>query len=307
MVSKKFAVATAAVAKPATAAPKRKVASSAQKPSSKKMKLLTAEDNSVTAVDIYHDRQVKALEKESGFGQQLNLRSVRTFSVVTSTVLAEGPYAGCQAIILKAAKPFPFQRLPQELRHMIFRLVIEPDEGVVQLDGKRATRKSVFASAYGSKFRLSVLSISKEIRDEALPILNDLKFSFDSTTTLLTFLAQIGDDMRSRLRNIRVKTYAKASSSNALHFLADSKDLQKLHFETGVSSDATPEKAAKAFHAEAYRFLEAIGAAKGYKDAGVDILSFGARCFTVKENASARPWTATEHEEFRDLLKEKLK
>ncbi|KAK5154045.1 hypothetical protein LTR04_006097 [Oleoguttula sp. CCFEE 6159] len=306
MVSKKFAVATAAIAKPATAAPKRKAVSSAQKPSSKKMKLLTAEDNSVTAVDIYHD----------------------TESNVATTVLAEGPYAGCQAIILKAAKPFPFQRLPQELRHMIFRLVIEPDEGVVQLDGKRATRKSVFASAYGSKFRLSVLSISKEvswdnpsrksnnptdydcfhqIRDEALPILNDLKFSFDSTTTLLTFLAQIGDDMRSRLRNIRVKTYAKASSSNALHFLADSKDLQKLHFETGVSSDATPEKAAKAFRAEAYRFLEAIGAAKGDKDAGVDILSFGARCFTVKENASARPWTATEHEEFRDLLKEKLK
>lgn len=93
-----------------------------------------------------------------------------------------------------------------------------------------------------------------------------------------------------------------------MHFLAEAKNLTRLHIDSGVFGEGDPGKAAKTFYADAYKFLESIGAAKGVKDAGVDVLDFGKTALTYKdEKKHARPWAEALVVEFKDALRQKLK
>ena len=93
-----------------------------------------------------------------------------------------------------------------------------------------------------------------------------------------------------------------------MHFLADSRNLTKLRIDTNIFSEGDPAKAAKAFYADAYRFLENIGAAKGDKVAGVDVLEFGKQALQYKDDKkNAKPWSSVMVEEFKELLRNKLK
>ena len=93
-----------------------------------------------------------------------------------------------------------------------------------------------------------------------------------------------------------------------MHFLAEARNLSALHFETGVFGEGDPPKAVKMFYQDAYKFLEAIGTAKGRKDAGVDVLSFGPLALQFKdEKKHPKPWSTALVQEFKDELKGKLK
>lgn len=91
--------------------------------------------------------------------------------------------------------------------------------------------------------------------------------------------------------------------------LTECKNLTKLHLSTAVAVKTTPTNAAKAFHGEAFCFLEAFGAQRNKKDAALDILKFGSSeaCFSVKDGDDVRKWTDTEKSEFVEILRGKLK
>lgn len=102
-----------------------------------------------------------------------------------------------------------------------------------------------------------------------------------------------------------------------MHFLAEAQNLARLRIESGVycgSEPADPVKAAKAFYADAYKFLEAVGGKGkgegeevGKKDAGVDLLEFGRLALVCKdEKKVVRPWDQEKVEEFRECLRERL-
>lgn len=100
-----------------------------------------------------------------------------------------------------------------------------------------------------------------------------------------------------------------------MHFLAEAQNLARLRIESGVycgGEPADPVKAAKAFYADAYKFLEAVGAGKGKetgeeKDARVDLLEFGRLALVCKdEKKVVRPWDQGKVEEFRECLRERL-
>lgn len=227
-------------------------------------------------------------------------------------VFTEGEYEGLQAILLRPAKAFAFLKLPDEVRNRIYKWYFAP-KGVVGndivLEGKRPD-KSIYAKTYadGMKDRVALLATNKQIHDEAMPILYAHCIKLESTTTLLDFLSQSEDSVTERLTNLRMKSYIKTSSRNAMLNLAKATNLTRLHIESGVFSEGDPNKAAKGFHTEAGKFLEAIGAKKGDRTAGVDVLSFGKQAFTFKdEKKQPRPWTDDMMEEFKKHLKAKLK
>ena len=147
-----------------------------------------------------------------------------------------------------------------------------------------------------------------QIHAQAISILYSHALKLESTSALLDFLSQLPTPIRTLLRALEIKLWVKTSSRNALHFLADARHLQRVRFETAVFNEGDPVKACKSFYADAYKFLEAIGAAQGDRCAGVDCLEFGRMAMTFKdEKKVAKPWKAELVEEFKENLRAKLR
>ena len=217
-----------------------------------------------------------------------------------------------QAVLIRPAKSFPFMKLPKEVRNRIYNNYFAP-KGVVNseivIEGKRAN-KEVYAKTYadGSKNRVALLAACKEIYEEAVPILYDNNIKLESTSTLVDFLGQIPSTVRPRLTKVTIKNFVKTTSRNAMNFLTESPNITSLHIENAIFTEGDPVKAAKAFDADSHKFLEAVGARKGDKTGGVDVLSFGKKAFTLKDDKkNIKDWPDAMLEEFKTYLKDKLK
>ncbi|KAK3112228.1 hypothetical protein LTR53_011723 [Teratosphaeriaceae sp. CCFEE 6253] len=308
---------------PEPATPKKAAASKAATPKTvtpKKTKEvityanLTKTPGAAIPIDVaYEGSAVQAkLAKSGGFQHNIKLEAPRAFSLVKSIVFTEGEYEGYQAVLLRPAKAFPFLKLPEVARARIYGFYFAQmgvvGEAIV-LEGKRTLNKDIYAKAYAesSKNRVGLLAVNKEINEETVKVFYAHTLKLESTTTLLDFLSQIPTSVRARLTSLHVKSYIKASSRNAMYTLAGAKNLTRLHISSGVFADGDPGKAAKQFYADAYKFLESIGAAKGDKTAGVDVLQFGKQAFTFKDDKkNVKPWTAPLIVEFKENLRIKL-
>ncbi|GAB7354710.1 hypothetical protein MBLNU459_g5127t1 [Dothideomycetes sp. NU459] len=278
-------------------------------------------------VDVsYENETLFSVRTGDGHGQQLRLRAPQEFRLVKSVLLSEGQYAGHQAIIVAPSKPFNFMALPKPIRLQIYHEYLVPTDnsrGIITFcsTGTGVKAKTYYASNISekkdpekkdpeknNKHRLALLGTNKEILAEAYPILYGFTLKFDNSGTLLLFLSGVGERVRSMLTSLVVIQYNQKSALAAFNVLADSKNsIQKLRILDGLGKNQTPEKAAKAFFADARTFLQVVGKAKGNPFAGVELLSYGERCFTVKENNELRPWDEDEIEEFEKALKDKLK
>ena len=228
-------------------------------------------------------------------------------------MITEGEFEGLQAVLLRPAKAFPFLKLPEEVRNRIYKIYFAPGRVIdnpIVIEGRRNSNKEMWAKAYSesSKTRVGLLAVNKEIYKEAVPILYAHNLLFDSTSTLLDFLSQTPAEVKPRLRNITAKHLVKTQSRNCFLNLSPATNITRLHIGAGVASEADPAKAAKTFYGDAYRFLEAVGAKKGDKMGGVDVLSFGKQALVTKdEKKNAKPYDEEMREEFMDTLKSKLK
>lgn len=227
-------------------------------------------------------------------------------------MLQGGEYDGMQAIIIRPAKAFNFSGLPEEVRVRIYREYFAPS-GIkgspIPLEGKRKSNNEVYAKSYadGSKHRVALLAVNKDIYAKALPILYSHDLKFESTSTLMEFLSNC-KDIRPHLTAVTVRTWIKTTSKTAMGILAESPRLARLTVEAGIHADGDPTKAAKVFYDHAYKFLEAVGAVHGDPAAGVDVLHFGKAAFKYKDDKKVeRPWSAQLVQEFREALREKLK
>lgn len=180
----------------------------------------------------------------------------------------------------------------------------------IALDGRRKGTSDIYAKTYadGSKSRVGLLAVNKEIYGETIQMFYAHTIKLESTTTLLDFLGTLGNSIKPFLRSVEIKNYIKTTSRNSMHFLAEAKNIQQLHIDNGVYSEGDPPKAAKMFYQDAYKFLEAVGNAKGDKQAAVDVLSFGKGAFKWKDDKKTeKPWADSLVEEFKEDLKAKLK
>ena len=342
--------------KPATPAKSVATKESPTKPASspKKVKeptvyaVVAKDKGAVVPIDVQHEGQsVQARLKKGGtYMHTLKLEAGAAFSVLktvcrdvpaslavianTSQVtFPDGPYEGQQAIILLPAKPFPFLKLSEEIRQLIYSFYFA-QKGVVGeaivMDGRRTSNKDIYAKTFseGSKERVALLAVNKEvmcftesdisqlyvlimiaqIHADATQVLYTHTLKFESTATVLDFLSQSEVTIRPLLKSIYIKNWVKASARNALHFLAEARSLTKLHIHQAVSAESDTAKAAKAFHADAGKFLQAVGG----KAKAVDVLSFGKGAFIYKdEKKVAKQWDSDKFEEFKEDLKSRLK
>ena len=227
-------------------------------------------------------------------------------------MFTEGEFEGYQAVLVRPAKAFPFLKLPDVVRNRIYKLYLAPkgiENAEIVLEGRRPN-KEVFAKMYadGSKNRVALLATTKQITNEALPILYNHTLKFESTATFEDFISTMPDAMRPLVTKVVFNAWVKTQSRNAMHNLARFPNLTHLHINSGVFAEGDPTKAAKHFYGEAYKFLEAVGARKSDKQGGMNVISFGKQAFTYKDDKKvAKPWSEDLVKEFRKNVKAKLK
>lgn len=74
--------------------------------------------------------------------------------------ITDGPQSGCLAIILKPIGPFPFLKLPAELRNYIYRFMVNDDCRMIHMKTSTRGGRGATAPYYRSKNRLSMLRIN---------------------------------------------------------------------------------------------------------------------------------------------------
>ncbi|KAG9560226.1 hypothetical protein KCU71_g9105, partial [Aureobasidium melanogenum] len=280
--SKKAAVAPPATPKAdsgdeaAAATPGTAVKKTPRKPRAppKSFNKLSTALSGAAPVDVTYENdtvQSKILAKEAGFGQNLKLVAPQPFELVASYMLGNG----LQAIVVKPSAPFPFMKLPAHLRARILKLNLTPTTNKGRIEFQTEAKSgNVKAKDYLKEFkhRAAVAILNKELAVEARSILYGTKLRFDNTTTLLNFLSM------------------------------------KITIIGGVGVNCTPQKAAKNFFTESGRLLQAIvNAADGDKDAALDVVNFGKKCFTIKEEDDIVEWDNEHIEDFVEQITDKLK
>lgn len=125
---------------------------------------------------------------------------------------------------------------------------------------------------------------------------------------MLSFLGCVGEKVRMLLTNIEVTQYTKPTALSMMMMLSECKNLQRVRLGGGVGVNQTPDKAAKQFYTEASRFLQVMGSARGDRTAGIEVLSFGEKCFTIKDDeGKLMQWDDDEVDDFTEALKARLK
>ena len=201
--------------------------------------------------------------------------------------------------------------MPKEARKRVYDYYFAP-EGVpnaaIVAEGKRHNSKIMYAKLYaaGSKDRVGLLRVNKEVYEEAIQILYSNTIQFESTSTLSDFLVQLDPSLRARLTGIVINTWIKTTCRTAMMLLAEARNIKSLKIDSSVLGDEDPAKAAKTFWSDGYKFLDTVGSAKGDKSAAVDVLSFGRK---APAEGKKKPKAHSEEyvEEFKDNLKGKLK
>lgn len=120
--------------------------------------------------------------------------------------------------------------------------------------------------------------------------------------------------LRERVTSVEIKLYQKTSSRNALHLLSEAKNLTRLSFESGVTNESDPVKAAKAFWNDSYKFLQAVGTRREDKDntKAIEVLNFHEDALTMKDESkkndknATEPWSDDMIEDFKQALVAKL-
>ncbi|OCK97835.1 uncharacterized protein K441DRAFT_546503, partial [Cenococcum geophilum 1.58] len=169
-----------------------------------------------------------------------------------------------------------------------------------------------------------LLRASRQVYDEAAPMLYTQNALFvEDTTCLHTLLAQTGRE-RARIADVTIQAWgAGRGVHNAMNhvsfmMLADAVGLRRLHLDCVAGWWAAADKAALQFYRDAHYWLEAAGARAGDMAAGVDVISFPEprEESSPESNRNGFPYyrrwggfksTQENHEKFREELVKLLK
>lgn len=123
------------------------------------------------------------------------------YHLTRQVMITGGPYAGLKAIVLAPAAKFPFEKLPAELRQIIYDLVLN-SHGATRIKtrnehrGVRLLRCSFDTSSPTFVKPLSLLCVSRAVSNEAKEFLYKPDFVFTTMSDLIWFLERIGKAKR---------------------------------------------------------------------------------------------------------------
>ncbi|KAF1921373.1 hypothetical protein BDU57DRAFT_438415 [Ampelomyces quisqualis] len=238
-------------------------------------------------------------------------------------------------------KFFPFLLLPAEIRNMIYSYALTDRTGInlvgcfkhrrrtverVSADmqatiphGHHWSRSDLNYGVWGqyekpSALVPSLLAVSKQIHQEACDILYDNDFIFADSFTLYNFLLNLGPTGAKQLKRVRMLDWCigrgmKGYNHACFALLVQATNLKTFRFDklSGWASKASG--AASKFYRDANPWLEAVAAAKGKVDAGVDMLDLTWDMFEHAhwQDDSERMMTAEERQgKFMTTLRELL-
>jgi hypothetical protein len=203
-------------------------------------------------------------------------------------------------------------QLPSELRNMIYKHCLEDPSGINLVAAFRHKRRTVervseeaqasiggrnhyyTASRINDEVRAkyeepvtlvpALLAVSKQIYQEGRNILYSNEFIFADTFALYSFLINLGPAGAKYLKHLRLMDWGfgratKAYNHSCFAVLVWATNLETLRLDKTSGYARKPRNAADQLYRDAFPWLEAIGAAKGKMDAGVDVLQIDAEAF----------------------------
>ncbi|KAK5136680.1 hypothetical protein LTR08_002333 [Meristemomyces frigidus] len=203
----------------------------------------------------------------------------------------------------KNYKPFPFMRLPAELRDIIYEMALTDPAGITLIAKTKDFRRTVGRGdipdrEYGGYYRRrrqpppsqetkpalthdglvpALLAVNKQIHSEALGYLYQQPLVFTDTHALHSFLCVIGTN-RAQATHLTVKGWGHGRGThhamNAAVFplLGLCTKLETLFLDCEIGWIRNPQGLARQIFRDGHHFFEAYGSANGSKDAGVDVL-----------------------------------
>ncbi|KAL8951797.1 MAG: hypothetical protein Q9222_002246 [Ikaeria aurantiellina] len=213
---------------------------------------------------------------------------------------------------LPETRIFPFKSLPAELKNEVYRHALSSEYEIMLVSKIRQYRRVVtlgetdnFQSFRRRRNRWggmpfgapnptqvcrpslvpNLLVMNREIYAETQPILYGANtFALEDTITLLNFAAGIGRRNCETLRELSLKHYGdsatrKAMNHPAFSMLASAVNLTRLNLDCtvgwGYGISTLGPSIATQFYRDAHHWLDAVGCAKGQRDAAVDIIFLG--------------------------------
>jgi hypothetical protein len=211
---------------------------------------------------------------------------------------------------MKQAFPFAFMTLNMEIRKRVYEYLFESEEKVIRIKTKTGGQKLPYAPGYNAYNRAAILAVSSEVRLEALPVMYDRKFCFESTSILMHFLLQICDG-RIYLTDLNVESYVSSTARTSFYLLANCKRLRRIFFKH-VSSNEQPKTAIKNFWNDAQPWLTAASAGQKDPTAALKLLIFDRTAFHFRvkdpnsKSTSVKAWQLADHLAFVKGLEDKL-
>nr|POF17965.1 hypothetical protein CFP56_13376 [Quercus suber] len=246
------------------------------------------------------------VDDDAEFGKKASKRAIATRKQ------AKRVKRGRASRVKLVEKPFPFLRLPLELRYMIYGYALTDHEvalcaktkslrrTVTRWDNRLAQRAydtngEMIAEDVAhtpNNFVPALLATNKQIHDEAVVFLYGQRLAFEDLYALHSFLAEIGLRNCKVLADVTVKAWGhgrgvhRAMNFCAFAMLASCTNLRSLTLdcEVGWSWRTDAKRLAKTIYRNAHHFLEALAAAKGSCNAAIDVIrlnesNFGSAAF----------------------------
>lgn len=210
--------------------------------------------------------------------------------------------------------------LPAELRNQIYGLALVDPAEILLVSKTRRYRRTVERAgpfsgrvSYWTTMVPNLLLLNQAIYAETRPILYASNtFVVEDTKAMYAFLANIGHRNRANITDLIVRgwgNYSKVQQTlnrPALTMLADAVNLKRINLDCGIIFDRDPNKLAKKLYRDGFHWLEAVGAAKGKFDAGIDLVEIGDRNFFLDPTPENKPTLDKLREEFKTELRRLL-
>ena len=140
----------------------------------------------------------------------------------------------------------------------------------------------------------NLLALNHQVHAETYPILyGGNVFALDDTTALYSFCANIGPKNCAALRELTIKEFGYSTAHKALNhpaftIMASAINLTRLHLDCLVHPWGGQQHMARKFFSDAHHWLEAVGSARGRRDAAVDIIDLGQQNFRSPFNSGTQ-------------------
>ncbi|KAF2869841.1 hypothetical protein BDV95DRAFT_89008 [Massariosphaeria phaeospora] len=181
--------------------------------------------------------------------------------------------------------PFPFTKLPAEIRNMIYEYSVVANEKIRIVGHKDTKGRMIAKRTFGylgprNDINLSLLRVSRQVREECTPVLYAKnRFCFEQASSMTLFMAQHATRL-SDLRHVTIGfrcAHASTTSFAAFSSLAHTTNLQSITLDSWYfgSDWADPIALAEKFYLAACVWMEAVGLRKGEKKAALKMIRLG--------------------------------